>query len=411
MINISFLVIILLLSSFISIEITVLLYSLYFIYSIFRYKRLSISKQLINSVAPLFFILAIGSTGLLQHDLILCIRDMQHLIIPIVGILFGYALYIRNHSSEQLVKSLILASVIVSSLLILSIFKNINQISIVSFKEWDTITTRVGMLAPIGLVSMVWVATSKNVLFKFQNLFFTIGVFVCLIAVVTSMSRMLNITTIIFFVIVMELHKKIPKFLKVLPIIIIIIQLVLLLVVNNNIKTPNNIILDRYIEKLLHPLEELSTPNTISMGSIGTNWRGYENYIASNQFYNNNIIEYLIGSGFGTGFDMGFLVIKNGIVIPTKLFLHNGYLYLLVKTGILGLLLYFIFITHNMKISSKKYHMSPLPFDKLISKFCLAILITGSIATFVTAGFVANGGYLLACVIIGFSNGPRSKIT
>lgn len=410
MITNAFLILLLLIPKYIPIEISVVVYFFYFIYSIYKNKYLSISRQLIYIVAPLVFVLIIGTLNLPRHDPILYVRDLKHLLIPIVGMLFGYSLYKRNYTSEQLVKSLILSSIILSSFYILTIYQHIDQISFASFKEWKTMTAKSGMLAPIGLVIMVWCLSNKKIIFRFQKLFFTIGILLCSLTLVITMSRILIITTVIIFVIIMELHKKIPRILQVLPIIFLIILMTLLLLVNDKIKVPGNIILERYTEKLINPLAELSTPDNFSKENISSNWRGYENFIAIKQFYNYNFFEILIGSGLGTKFDMGFTVIKYGTIITSKLSLHNGYLYLLVKTGILGLLGYIVFIILNMNISIKKYHSLHLPFEKLVSKLSLSLLITGGVATLVTSGFVSNGSYLLASVIIGFSNSFARKI-
>lgn len=107
-------------------------------------------------------------------------------------------------------------------------------------------------------------------------------------------------------------------------------------------------------------------------------WRGYE---AKRAIYlmEENPTSYFIGTGFGSLVNLKFqapLGGEGGMKYISRL--HNGYVFVLYKTGILGLLLYFVFLTSlYMKIYRFNTNNSnQILVDRLISSIGLFYIFT-----------------------------------
>ncbi|MEJ2437362.1 MAG: hypothetical protein P8Y35_05085 [Sulfurovaceae bacterium] len=73
-------------------------------------------------------------------------------------------------------------------------------------------------------------------------------------------------------------------------------------------------------------------------------WRGYETYHCYLAFKNDGgIKQKIFGYGFGKSANLGFEMKLAGNLFRKISVFHNGYMNILLKTGILGLLLYLLY--------------------------------------------------------------------
>jgi O-antigen ligase len=77
---------------------------------------------------------------------------------------------------------------------------------------------------------------------------------------------------------------------------------------------------------------------------IQDHWRGYEAYQGLLKYRNGDAMKKAIGFGFGERIDIGITMKLAGDYYDTIPILHNEYVTLLVKSGILGLFLYLLFL-------------------------------------------------------------------
>lgn len=82
---------------------------------------------------------------------------------------------------------------------------------------------------------------------------------------------------------------------------------------------------------------------------INTNWRGFEAHMAVEQFMATNIIQKILGQGFGALVDIEFYMPLGDSELRFIPILHNGYAYILTKVGLLGVLLYLIFFLRLLR--------------------------------------------------------------
>ncbi len=100
-----------------------------------------------------------------------------------------------------------------------------------------------------------------------------------------------------------------------------------------------------FVDKVLHASDEVQIQHYDTYGEINDNWRGFEAYRALRTYDTFSPREKIMGGGIGAFVDLGFAMALSPTeslrMIPTT---HNGYAYLLVKTGIVGLCLFAVFL-------------------------------------------------------------------
>lgn len=98
-----------------------------------------------------------------------------------------------------------------------------------------------------------------------------------------------------------------------------------------------------FIGKLARSAEEVAVQDYTDRASINDNWRGYETSRALDSWAQSGVLRQIFGQGFGAQVDLGlFQNLSNNPRAAVRFIpvFHNGYVYLLIKTGIVGVLLY-----------------------------------------------------------------------
>ena len=98
-----------------------------------------------------------------------------------------------------------------------------------------------------------------------------------------------------------------------------------------------------FMGKLAGTVEEIQPDDRLSVGEANARWRGYETARAWATWSGGSPLQWLFGQGFGAQVDLGYF--QNLTPNPREAsrfipVLHNGYAYLLVKTGVIGVGLY-----------------------------------------------------------------------
>ena len=145
-------------------------------------------------------------------------------------------------------------------------------------------------------------------------------------------------------------------------------------------------------------IEEITlSRSTYSIGNV-SNWRGYESFVAVKTITDDaSVYSYLFGKGLGATIDLGFFIkLGEGNLREIGL-LHNGYLELILKTGLLGILLYLIFL-YKLYRSFGSLKDKYFYFEK---SFARGIVITLVINTFTTTGLYSYENCDTTLLILG----------
>ncbi|MFD0990555.1 O-antigen ligase family protein [Mariniflexile jejuense] len=140
--------------------------------------------------------------------------------------------------------------------------------------------------------------------------------------------------------------------------------------------------LESFLYKMKIAPSEIFSPklDLKNHAALWDHWRAYEAYCAF-EGLNKQPTKYINGYGFGSLVDLKFnapLSSEGGVqFIPI---LHNGYVFILYKTGIVGLLLYLVFLfALYFKSYSKQNNIQSQVFSNLIASTALYLLFSSLI--------------------------------
>lgn len=162
-----------------------------------------------------------------------------------------------------------------------------------------------------------------------------------------------------------------------------------------------------FLEKVKNSFNEISFMAGSDMSKILLDWRGFEAYRAYLAFINSSILQELVGRGWGATVDLGFTVQMSETMYYRYLpILHNGYMLILTKYGLLGVFLYLIFLW-RMTIGSRKYFIknNNPTYARFITGFGLVLVYTSLVIT----GILNKNNLDGVLVMVGFLFGSASQ--
>lgn len=153
--------------------------------------------------------------------------------------------------------------------------------------------------------------------------------------------------------------------------------------------------------KMAYSLKEIAIRNYVDKKDIASNWRGYESFRAIQTYLKGDPKQYFIGRGFGTMIDLGIYIKLGGDekfrFIPT---LHNGYMYILVKTGIIGLCIYAYFLL-KFVMHGRAGEKTAVTDFRFAGRLVVALTLVLVATTMAIAGFFNKSSLHTVLVLLG----------
>jgi hypothetical protein len=314
--------------------------------------RKTYSITLIHYAVCFLSILIIASIVSIFRDnpLYNIIRDLTYLLKPILGLFAGYQLC-KFDSKRAL-------NLIVYSGLLISIIHLV--IITLAFIEYKTLTVNLIRKAG-GYFSDYEIYTLLILIFykKFQlNISRSkIRIFILIVGL-SSFLYLARTNFIQFFILFLGLkgyYKLNIRAIKVLlsTAIIVLVGYSIVLAINPKRGGKG---LEAFLYKVkIAPIEPFKTKiNKSDWKDFNDNYRSYENIIAVKQVSNNGMSAIIFGEGLGATLDLGRKVLSNdGEYVRHIPIVHNGYMTVFLKSGIVGviILLYFLIILFRQRSS------------------------------------------------------------
>lgn len=155
-------------------------------------------------------------------------------------------------------------------------------------------------------------------------------------------------------------------------------------------------------ETLRKASTELHFNDAWTQEDMGTSYRAYEIFAAYTEFSKYSLINQLFGGGFGALVPLDFPLTVGGNEYSEIPWMHNGYLYILVKSGLLGMLCYFIFL---IKTFSRAQCCAD-PYGKIMLRGSVAGLL---LSNMVICGLFSNESVFCYIVLGYFSSSLATK--
>lgn len=352
-----------------------LLTLLYFIST----QKVVISYSYIKLLSPLLLLLLFPIfIGVVQGNSIAnIIKDLSYFLKPTLGLILGYIIFKKINNIEVFVKTVVFSGLISALIhfVILIFFTNLMSGEVSQIREY-------GKDNFLELFSLFVLLThskfTKDKLFSKKTHYFYLVLlsFSCLM----YLSRTMLIVAIILYLSIKGYTLIRYRSIKIIAIIISIV--LLFYVYLFSIKIDRNA---KGFEGFLYKMK--IAPSEIFLSKIDRenhkdlwdHWRGYE---ANRAFalMKQSPSSYLVGTGFGSLIDLKFNSPlgdqKKGLRYISEI--HNGYVFVLYKTGIIGLLLLLIFLINlYLKGYHRKNFISIMISSISVTYFFTTLTITG----------------------------------
>lgn len=351
-----------------------------FVLSIFFIlEKNTISLRFLKTIVPIIYLFAIGLFGMIiyRYQFYNINKDILHFIKPILGVSLGYFFYKKINNLKLFAKTIVITgflSSIVHFLLILSIQKIYNVADLRS-QGTDNF---------IELMAVLFLLFYKK--FEKENLFQNtllrrILLFTIIISSILYFSRTMFMMTFIALLTIYGYTTITIKTIKVISTLMGFTILFYIFLFSININR-NRGGVESFLYKLKNAPAEVfkSKVDRENHADLWDHWRGYEASRAV-ALLNENPISYIFGCGYGSLVNLKlYAPLSKDDIKGMKYIseLHNGYLYILYKTGIIGIFFYLFFL---IKLYSKIYKN-----QNFISIFISFIGLSYIVTTLVTVG-------------------------
>lgn len=348
----------------------------------------------LSLIAPLLGVFIVGITGIFGYESRHIFRDISYALTPISLIFIGFYISRYKVMWPGLLKILILGGIIIASLHLLKVILHPGilgeSISDIRQKAENPNVSLVGLSLVLGLFQK---QLKTGDLFPeyfpgfialpilFLSFFLSFSRISLVLAIVMSLS-------ILGWIVRINLKALFAVGFLVLGFMILIMTAP---------KDDNT----TFRGKIARSLKEIAISDYKDYQEINDNWRGYETYRAVIEYKSGNTKQKILGHGFGSLVDLGMTMELSGIKYKKVPILHNGYAYVLVKTGIVGLLCYIFFYSNLLIIALK--HRNSLSYEQVIlSRLLLGCTLCLILSMYVVGGMaeIHNSEYVL---LAGFS--------
>lgn len=343
----------------------------------------------IRLLTPVLFMLLVGVIVGIGNIGIDYARDIYYFTQPILYMYVGYFLEEKSERYD-FYASIVVVAFVLAIIYIISVIQN--PAILTQSDNIREIRNEVGKETFIALVGVVLMTTQKiNINKKLR-----IIIMPALVMVFVLQFSRASIGTIAIFYLayyLLEENKANKKVLKRIALGLVAIALILFII-------PDGLLND-FGARLLRSLNEISATSVQNwkVNDAYANWRGYEIHLVIEEFKKGLFVQKIFGYGFGNRVLLGTGIHLNGLTsIPV---FHNGYIQVLNKLGIVGVIALLVFYVKNLhfclvnrKSQNEEIH--------ILSKFVFALMCGVIFLTYFKGGIFKGTSIIEMMLFIGF---------
>lgn len=350
----------------------------------------SISLQFLNIVSPLMGILLIAIIiGFFSEKHIIdFIKDFLYLIKPVLFLFIGYLFSQKLNDKNKFFQIIIYTATACAAY---HIFQFIIYIAQVDTFSMNQMRPRIGLdnfLELFALALLVANTKYKSLRIKYLK-WITIILAISFVLYFSRTMFALIIIMSLAFLGYLRISKKGLRY-----IFIVLIGLIAFYTYLFSIEIPRDSksTVDNFLYKMKTAPSEIFIANTSfdtkNHAELWDHWRAYEANQAIGQLNDEGIWSWSFGLGAGSLVDLEFYapISKDAKGMRYITNIHNGYVFVLYKTGILGLFFYLLFLFGNYMAYKKSKYTNPL----------LADMIFGIVLFYLSTSLVITGIYNLS---------------
>jgi hypothetical protein len=141
-----------------------------------------------------------------------------------------------------------------------------------------------------------------------------------------------------------------------------------------------------FVGKFAQTREEISFSDFGTTADAIHHWRAYETFMATATYLGASSFQKAIGMGFGQLVDIGMDVELGGTVMREIPIFHNGYVYVLVKTGYVGVIVFLSYLARLYVVGARHADMSDRR-NRMFGGLLMAMVGMVAVSTFVVSGW------------------------
>ena len=325
---------------------------------VLSYFNPSFSRSFIDLVTPLVLILIISSIVSLFNKPFSfnSAKDFFYLLKPLLFIFIGYMIAMQMNERGAYYRLVIC---IATFFALIHIFNALYFITISDNYTIHSLRNNTGRDNVLELFALCLLIANKR--FRaFEIKYYNVILIVLSISFVLYFSRTMFV---LFFIVTLaccgylRISKKAIKYLFCF---ILAVGSFYLYLANVEIDRNSNSSIDKFLYKLkIAPSEIFKPASSIDVNNhaeLWDHWRAYEAKMAVDQLTSKGIISFIFGAGNGELIDLGFNapLSDDSEGLRYISYIHNGYIFILFKSGLLGLILFIYFLYLNYNTSKKK---------------------------------------------------------
>jgi hypothetical protein len=308
-------------------------------------EKAKISISFFKHALPIILIFLLGFIGMLfdRYHLFNIIKDIFHFIKPVLAIFIGYCFYKKINDFKLFIKTIVITgflSAILHYIIIIFFIKNIETVSNIREHGTDNF---------LELIAVFFLGYYKK--FQKENLFQSkiIHIIIFLTLLLSSIlyfSRTMIVMAVLGLLTIYGYTTINRKGIQIAGFLLIFTLAFYAVLFSANINR-NSKGIESFLYKVKNaPAEVFKTHiDRENHEDLWDHWRGYEASRAL-ALLNENPKGYIFGCGYGSLVNLKFYAPlsndKKGMKFISEL--HNGYIYILYKTGIAGIILYLFFL-------------------------------------------------------------------
>jgi len=361
-------------------------------------KHYKINSLVVKKLLFLYLIFFIGLISAIPHltdyDTYFLMRDMMYFIQAPMFILIGIYLYKEINDLKIILKTIVLTSFLITVYDFYALILDpllIFRLGLETRYEFD-------LSNATAVLAFVIIFYARKVNFKlFNNYFELLIMLFSLLSVAISFSRTTYVLLLFILFIPFIAKRGILFILYGASVLLVLFTIFGGLVID--IKA-GGVQGSTFESKLTHSFDEMFVRDYDTSREVSHNWRGYEAFLGLSKYYEGNIFELLFGQGYGAIVITPFWVF-HGELLNTLPIFHNGYITIILKTGIVGLLFFFLFLYLLLKMVTKSVQTSINTEQVLTGRLLQAIVFIIFFQTFVVHGLFFTTPPVLLLILTG----------
>lgn len=346
-------------------------------------------------VGLLLLIVFVGLLGAEGHDGYDVAKDVWYVTNAALALLVGYVLMLNMNDLGRFLRVFIIVGTIIAMLYL----RPFIFYPVLLKLDVDTLRrlSGGGSMTPCIALGVLMSARIGGIrLFEKNEWFFWFSSIACSLAVILSYSR----TMLAVLLLILLTAFGWVSFASRGRVLVLLGALISVIAVGLSIPADEFGLTQTMINKILFSIQEIRIANYFSYASINEHWRGYETLRALYTYSLGTPWQYLVGGGFGTNVDLGLFMDLGGDRVRFAPILHNGYMYLLVKTGIVGLFLYLL-LFYRMIRKGTLLSLSKEPEMKYCGRLIVGLVLAFIVTSAVVSGMFNKAGMLSTSLLLG----------